>query len=87
MDDVDITDIRMEADRQSAIKAAQDAAKTRQLQPIFDKLEGGRIVSLCHHCESPILAGHVFCPVDTERPEESCSAIWERDRLRRGVLR
>lgn len=86
MGEIDIAEPHIEAVRAAGIKAAADAAKTRELQPIIEKVEGNHLVGICHHCESTIPSGHLFCAVDRDDPDSSCSSQWAHERKHRKEL-
>lgn len=64
---------------------AEHAAKNHRLRPIIQEMDGQRF-GICHHCESPVRPGHLFCPNDPVEPEHSCAVEWEHERQRKEAM-
>ena len=81
MDDADRSDDRIQRTVDEGRARAKLAMDNPRLRPIIIELDGTRF-GVCHHCESPIHPGHLFCPTDIE-PDHSCAVEWEHERQRK----
>ena len=82
MDDADMSDGRIQSAVDAGIARAKYAVDNPRLRPIILEMDGKRF-GVCHHCESTIQPGHLFCPAE---PEYSCAAGWEHERRRMDAL-
>jgi hypothetical protein len=82
MDDADRADERIQNMIDDGMARAKQAMDNPRLRPIIQEIDGHRY-GLCHYCMSNIAPGHLFCPVDVDEPENSCSAMAEHERLRK----
>ena len=81
-DEADMSDARIQSAVDSGIARAKNALDNPRLRPIVLELDGQRF-GVCHHCESQIIPGHLFCPFD---PDYSCADAWEHERKRKEAL-
>lgn len=81
-DAADDSDDKIAAMTERGLAQARRRMATRELMPIVQELDGTRF-GVCHHCESPVRPGHLFCPADVVEPGQSCSVLWEHERKRR----
>ena len=73
MDIADASDKDVQALPDQGIARARQALEHRELLPI----------GVCHYCESPVAPRHLFCPIDTVDPEQSCSILHEQQQEQR----
>lgn len=81
-DDADMSDGRIQDVVDAGIARAKYAVDNPRLRPIVLEMDGQRF-GVCHHCESPIIPGHLFCPIEDDY---SCADAWEHERKRREAL-
>lgn len=83
MDDADRSDDKIQAAVSDGIARAKQALCTPDLVPLIVLADNGKRVGVCHHCESSIAPGKLFCPEDAVEPKYSCAREWEHDRQRK----
>lgn len=83
-DEADRSAPYIEAVEHDGLARARAAIANPRLKPIIQRIEGStHRVGLCHYCQSNIAPGHLFCHVDKDEPEQSCSVQWEYEDARR----
>lgn len=84
-DDADRADDPIQATIDAGRVRARNALKNPRLRPIV-QIVNGKLISLCHYCESDITTNHLFCPNDPIEPEHSCALMWEHARQRKEAM-
>jgi hypothetical protein len=80
--EADMADPYIQRAVDEGLARAKWAMDNPKLRPIILEMDGQRF-GVCHHCESPIIPGHLFCPTDPIEPEHSCAVEWEHARKRK----